>query len=379
MSFSGCFDQQKTDNTSMQKIPPMPVEVITIHKEKVPIWLRYTATTKASSEQELRARVAGKLEKRFFKDGQMVQKGQKLFLIEQAPYKNALDVALAQKARDEAGLRLAQANVERYKPLVDEGLAPRAKLEEYQSQKDSYIAALQADKAKIEEAKLNLSYTVVRAPISGKISARHVDVGNLVGYDGATLLTTIMQIDPLYAYFSPSESDYAKISRYATKKKLDVFAEIGGSNERFQREKLRGYVDFTNNAVDPTTSTVTMRATLSNPKGSILPGTFVYINLFVTDQFEFMMIPPQVVLEDQQGKFVYVVGEDGKAHRRSITTALASKYFVEVEKGLQEGDRVVVSGLVKVRDGIEIAPQDVTQTKGIKAIIKANNLIPTQE
>ena len=375
---SGCSSEDK--HAQMKKeIPPMPVEVITVHKEKIPIWIRYTATTKASSEQEVRARVSGRLEKRFFKDGQMVQKGDKLFLIEQAPYKSALDAALAQKARDEAGLRLAKANVDRYTPLVNEGLAPRAKLEEYQSQQDSYLAALQADKAKIEEAKLNLSYTVVRAPVSGKISARHVDVGNLVGYDGPTLLTTIMQINPLYAYFSPSESDFAKINRYATKQKLDVFAEIGSGQTKFERERLKGYVDFTNNAVDPSTSTVSMRATLSNPKGDILPGTFVYINLFVSDKFEFIMVPPQVIFEDQQGKFVYVVGEDAKAHRTSVVTALSSKYYVQIEKGLKDGDKVIVSGLVKVRDGSPVTPKDVTQTKGIMAIIKVNHLIPTQE
>lgn len=375
---SGCFDSDKKAQAP-KEVPPVPVEVITVHKQKIPIWIRYTATTKASSEQEVRARVSGQLQKRYFKDGQMVHKGDKLFLIEQAPYKSALDAAVAQKARDEAGLRLAKANVNRYAPLVKEGLAPRAKLEEYQSQQDSYLAALQADKAKIEEAKLNLSYTVVRAPVSGKISARHVDVGNLVGYDGPTLLTTIMQIDPLYAYFSPSESDFAKINRYATKQKLDVIAEIGSGETKFQRERLRGYVDFTNNAVDPSTSTVTMRATLSNPKGDILPGTFVYINLFVSDNIAFIMVPPQVIFEDQRGKFLYVVGKDGKAHRRSVVTALSSKYYVEIEKGLKDGEQVIVSGLMKMRDGSAVTPNDVTKTKGVMAIIKSNHLIPTKE
>ena len=377
--FSGCSKENEKKSQTTVKQKPLIVETVTVKKMRIPVWLRYTAMTKASSEQEIQARVSGRLQKRFFKDGQIVKKGEKLFLIEQEQYKNALEAALAQKARDEAALRLAKANVERYKPLVEEGLAPRAKLEEYESQLSGFEASIKADEAKIAEAKRNLSYTVIKAPITGKISARYVDVGNLVGYDGPTLLTKIVRIDPLYAYFSPSESDFAMITHYASKDRLDVIADVASSNKRLEREKLYGYVDFTNNSVDPTTSTVTMRATLSNPKGSVLPGTFVYVNLFVTDKDEFLMIPPQIIFEDQLGRFVYVAGEDGKAHRRYIKTGLSSKYFVEVKEGLEDGDKVIVSALVKLRDAILIEAKDVTKEKGIMAIIEKNHLIPKKE
>ena len=372
---SGCFKDEK-EQTATQKTPVFKVETITVHKRKVPIWLRYTAITKASSKQEIRARVSGRLEKRFFKDGQIVEKGQKLFLIEREQYKNALDAAQAQKAHDLAALKLAETNVARYAPLTKEGLAPRAKLEEYQSQQAAFEAAVKADEAKIAEAKRNLAYTVIKAPITGKISARYVDVGNLVGYDGATLLTTIVQIDPLYASFSPSESDYATIRHFADTKKLPAFAEVASKNEKFTRERLEGFVDFTDNSVDPTTSTITMRATLANPKGDVLPGTFVYLHLFVTDKYPFIMIPPQTIFEDQEGKFVYVVGKNDTVERRSVRIGFSSRYFVQIEKGLKEGERVIVSGLMKMRNGVQIEPIDVTDTKGVTAIIKANNLIP---
>ncbi len=376
---SGCSKEEEKKAQTTMKTKPLAVEVITVKKMRIPVWLRYTAMTKASSEQEIRARVSGRLLKRYFKDGQIVKKGQKLFLIEQEQYQNALDAALAQKARDEAALRLAKANVDRYKPLAKEGLAPRAKLEEYESQLSGYEAAIKADEAKIDEAKRNLSYTVIKAPITGKISARYVDVGNLVGYDGPTLLTKIVRIDPLYAYFSPSESDYAMIMHYASKEKLDVIADVASSNKRIKRERLYGYVDFTNNSVDPMTSTVTMRATLSNPKGSVLPGTFVYVNLFVTDKDEFLMVPPQVIFEDQQGRFVYVVDKEGRADKRYIKTGVSSKYFVEVKEGLEDGDKVIVSALVKLRKGIPVEAKDVTKTKGITAIIEKNHLIPKKK
>ena len=377
--FGGCSKEQERQATTKVETKPLEVQTIIVEKMRIPVWLRYTAMTKASSEQEIRARVSGRLQKRFFKDGQIVKKGDKLFLIEQEQYKNALEAALAQKARDEAALRLAKANVDRYKPLVEEGLAPRAKLEEYESQLSGFEASIKADEAKISEAKRNLGYTVIKAPITGKISARYVDVGNLVGYEGPTLLTKIVRIDPLYAYFSPSESDYAMIMRYASKDKLDVIADVASSNERIKRERLSGYVDFTNNSVDPSTSTVTMRATLKNPNGSVLPGTFVYVNLFVTDKHRFLMIPPQIIFEDQQGRFVYVVGKDSKAHKRYIKTGLSSKYFVEVKEGLKDGEQVIVSALVKLREGTPLRAKDVTKEKGIAAIIEKNHLIPEKE
>ena len=354
----------------------LPVETVTVASETVPIWLDYTGMTKASSDQEVRARVSGRLEKIFFEDGQKVKAGEKLFLIEQTAYKAALDAAKADKERDEASLRLAKANVDRYRPLVGEGLAPQATLDEYDAQYAQFEAAIAADNAKIRDAQLNLSYTVVTAPVSGSISARLVDVGNLVGYGEATLLTTIMQTDPLYVYFSPAQEQAAKITRFAEKPRLNAYIELPSSDYNRTDERFNGYVDFSNNSVDPQTSTLTMRATLANPKGNVLPGTFVYVHIFVTDRYQFIMVPPQALFEDQLGPFVYTVGPDGKAVRTSVTTGFSNRYYLQIRSGLKDGDRVVISGLVKVHAGIALQPKDVTDQKGVMAVLKANDLIP---
>ncbi len=374
--FSGCTDETKTAPKSP---PPISVETVTVQKQKLPIWVQYTGTTKAVSDQEIRARVSGRLEKRFFEDGASVKKGDKLFLIEQSEYKSNLDAAKAKKQRDEAALALAKAEVNRYVPLVKEGLAARATLEQYEAKRDSMIASLAEDEAAIRNAQLELSYTLITAPVSGQVGTRLVDVGNLVGYGESTLLTTIVQTDKIYTYFSPSEEDVQKIYKYRSGTKLPAFIEVRGSGEEiFDRKRLDGFVDFTNNIVDPLTSTVSMRATIDNKDKTVYPGTFVYINIFVTDQFDFIMVPPQSLQEDQLGKFVYTVDENNTAQRTSVTTTLSSRYYTAISSGLKDGDKVLISGLVKTRNGSLLDPKDMTETKGIAAIMKQHNLIPDE-
>jgi len=372
--FSGCTDETKT---APKAPPPISVEIVTVQKQKLPIWTQYTGITKAVSDQEIRARVSGRLEKRFFEDGAAVKKGDKLFLIEQSQYKSNLDASKAKKQKDEAALALAKAEVNRYVPLVKEGLAARATLEQYEAKRDSMIASLAEDEATIRNAELEYSYTLITAPVSGQIGARLVDVGNLVGYGESTLLATIVQTDKVYTYFSPSEEDVQKLYKYRSNTKLPAFIEVRGSgDEIFEHKRLDGFVDFTNNIVDPLTSTVSMRATIDNPDKTVYPGTFVYINIFVTDQFDFIMVPPQSIQEDQLGKFVYTVDENNTAQRTSVTTSLSSRYYVTIKSGLKDGDKVLISGLVKTRKGTLLDPKDMTESKGIVAIMKQHNLLP---
>jgi len=371
--FSACSEEKQAQ--APKKAPLLSVNTITVKKEAVPIWKSYTGTTKASSDQEVRVRVAGVLKEVCFKDGQNVTKGQKLFLIEQDGYKAALDAVKAKMQQDEASLKLADADVARYAPLVKEGLAPRATLEQYQAQQAGLKAAIAGDIAEIKKAELELSYTTILAPISGKVSSRKVDVGNLVGQGEATLLTTIMSVDPIYAYFSPSQEDVRMFEKYRNKEKPDAFIEVKGNLETL---RLDGYVDFSNNEVDSQTSTITMRATISNKEAKVLPGTFVYVNIFINDKFEFLMIPPEVVFADQLGTYVYIVDNENKVKRVNIEVGTSAKYYTSVANGLKDGDRVIVSALVKVRELMEVNPQDVTDTQGINAILQKNRLIPKE-
>ena len=369
--FSACSDEKPQQ--VKKQIPALQVKTITLKKEAVPIWKEYTGMTKASSSQDVRARVSGLLEKVYFKDGQTVHKGDKLFKIEQYEYIATLNSAKAKKREDEASLKLAISDVNRYKPLVKEGLAPRATLEQYQAKTAMLNAAIFGDIAQINKAKLALSYTIVKAPIDGKISARRVDVGNLVGQGESTLLTTILSVNPIYAYFSPSQDDVRLFNKYRNKDKPDVYIEVKGSQGDL---RLNGFVDFANNSVDPLTSTITMRATIDNKKGEVLPGTFVYVNLFINDKYKFLMIPPEVILSDQLGKYVYVVDKNSQAKRVDITTNYSTKYYVSVKTGLKDGDKLIVSALVKLKNQRLLKSTDVTKTEGISAILEHNKLLP---
>ena len=368
---TACSDEKQIQ--TLKELPPVKVNTITVKKEPVAIWKEYTGTTKAVSDQDVRARVSGILEEIYFKDGANVIKGQKLFKIEQTEYRAQLEEAKANREKNRASLIRAIADVKRYEPLVKEGLAPRATLEQYEAERARFKAAVSANDAKIKRAELNLSYTIVRAPIDGRVSARKVDIGNLVGEDESTVLTTIMSIDPIYAYFSISQKDLTILQEYSKSQKPYAFIELKGRRDTL---RLDGFVDFTNNEVDISTSTVTLRTTIDNKEGKVMPGAFVYVNIFINDEYSFTMIPPEVIFADQLGKYVYILGDDSKAKRVDIKTDYETKYYINVKDGLKDGDKVIVSALAKLQKDLKVEATDMTETLGVQAIIKKNNLIP---
>lgn len=380
--FAGCSGEEKNDRNKQQaqEVPPLPVEVITVQQQAIPIWLEYTGKTEATKRVEVRARVSGRLEKALFTEGDLVEKDQKLFEIEKATYQAALDQAKAKLQRDHASLDLAKADVKRYVPLVEKGLAPRATLEQYEARKNELVATIKADEAAIKDAELNLSYTDVVAPISGRISRKHVDAGNIVGYGDKTLLTTIVADDPMYAYFNPAEQDFQLMRQFRSKDTMEARVRVPSAMDRIiEREVYSGVIDFTDNRVDRMTGTITMRATVDNPNFTLLEGTFVYVQVFLTDQKEFLMVPPSVVFEDQRGSFVYTLGEENKAVRTDVVRGYEGRYYLQIAKGLEGGEKVLVSALPKIAPGVKVEPKDVTDSKGIMAVLKQQEMVPTQE
>jgi len=382
--FTGCSSEpEKTTSEKQQKPaepPALPVEIVTVKKEKVPIWIEYTGKTEASKRIEVRARISGTLEEVLFQEGDFIEKGQKLFTVEKTSYEAAVAQARAKLEGDQASLKLARADVARYKPLVADGLAPRITLEQHQVRVMELSALIKADQAGVKDAELNLSYTDILAPISGRISRINIDVGNIVGYAEKTLLTTMVADDPMYAYFNPNEEQYQLVRQYRSKEVLEAHVVVPNKYEKLlDRKPFKGVVDFNDNRVDKMTGTITMRAKIGNPEHNLLEGTFVYVNLFVTDQAGFLMVNPGVIQEDQQGSYVYVVDENGLAKRVNIMRGFETRNYLAVTKGLEGGEKVIRSGLAKIRPGAKVTPTDVTETKGVMAILKEQDMIPEKE
>lgn len=379
-TLSGCNGDKKEQQETRPAPPPISVNVVTAAIENVPIWIEYTGKTEASQRVEVRARVAGKLEEILFSEGDHVAKGQKLFVIEKSSYEAAVAQANARKEADQASLKLAMADVERYRPLVAEGLAPRVTLEQNEARVAELKAAIKADQASVDDALLNLSYTDVVSPIAGKISRKNIDVGNIVGFSEKTLLTTVIADDPMHAYFSPNEEQYQLVQRYKSKDMLDARVTVPNSYEKLlDRGIFKGFVDFNDNQADPMTGTITMRATVANPDSLLFEGTFVYVEVFVTDKAEFLMLTPAVIQDDQRGSYVYVVDENNTAKRVDIKRGMEARHYAVVAEGLQGGEQVIISGLAKVRPGTKVEPTDVTTTESVMAIMQKGEMIPEKE
>ena len=364
------------EQAPVNKQPPLSVETIVMTKDKTPIWVEYTSKTEATKRIAVQARVPGRLEEILFQEGDLVKKGDKLFVIEKTSYEADLEQAKATLQKDLATLKLAVADVNRYKPLVADGLAPRATLEQYQARQGELSAIINADRAGVRDAELILSYTDVLAPTDGRASRSLIDVGNIVGYGSNTKLTTIVYDNPMYTYFNPTEAAFQLMRKFRTKDRMGARVRVPNSNTaKTDQPVFGGYVDFTDNKIDPTTGTISMRAIIDNQDHYLLEGTFVYTEVFLTDQIPFFSLPTGIISDDQQGSFVYVVSQDNTIKRKNITRGYSNRYLVTVEEGLEAGDQVVINGLVKLREGLEVAPTDVTSTQSVQAILKAKGLL----
>ncbi|WP_434777214.1 efflux RND transporter periplasmic adaptor subunit [Neisseria sp. Ec49-e6-T10] len=340
-----------------QQPQALPVTLLQIKPENIPVSFEYVGQTAGYKEVEVRARVGGILQKRYYDEGQPVQAGAVLFQIDPAPYQAVVDQARAALALSQANLVQATQDFNRIAPLAKENAVSKKNLDDAAAAMQSAKANVAASKASLDQAQINLGYTKVTAPISGVTSKESVSEGSLIATSAeASLLTKISQLEPMYVNFSMSESESTKIKQMLAAKTLKM-----GKDQNTFEVALRlgdgtiysekGQVDFTDSMVDPSTGSIKMRAIFNNPSKDLLPGQFVRVILEGAERPNVIAIPQSAVLSSQQGKTVWVQGKDNKAEIRPVTLGQESGNNVIVESGLTAGDKVVIDNLVKVRPG----------------------------
>jgi len=314
LGLSGCGSHKpESAPKQVQKLPQVKVQ--TLRKESHSIWIEFSSKAEAYESATVTARVGGEIVEQRFQAGDEVHKGDILFFLDKSDYLAAYYRALAQLEKDRAALELAEADVERFRPLIAEDLVPRQKWEQFLSARKELQATIKADQGLVTDAKLKLSYCEVKAPISGHIGEEQVKVGNMV--TAGTTLASIVKDRKLQVKIFPSSAEFAQIRHYRKKPDSDVEVYLRGA----PRLRLHGVVDFVAPRVDETTGTVEMRAHVDNPKGIILPGSFVVVRLIIDDALPVVSIAPDWVFQDQEGEFIYTVDANNtlrKAHFRSL-------------------------------------------------------------
>ena len=359
---TGCDDQ------AAQKAPPPggPPEVTVAAPEQKTIteWDEFTGRFEAVETVDLRARVSGYLNSIHFRDGQLVEKGARLFVIDPRRFEIAVQQAKASVDQAKAQLTLARSDLERAVPLAKRRNIPARELEAREVAVSESVARLSGAQAALRQAQLELEWTEVRAPVSGRISNARVDVGNLVtgGAGGnATLLTTIVSFDPIHFVFEGSEADYLKYLR------LDRAGQRPSSRDfqnpvavRLVDEKEfrhQGRVDFIDNRLDSNSGTIRARAIFDNPDNFLTPGVFGRLRLF-GGKSEALLIPDDAIASDQANKIVMTVDGENTVRMKIVTLGPIIDGLRVIRSGLDASDRVIVNGLQRARTGEKVAPQD---------------------
>lgn len=335
--------------------PPPEVGVVTAQPRTVPLTKDLVGRVSAYRSADVRARVAGVLLKRVYKEGSEVKQGQLLFQIDPAPLKASLNNALAQLAQAQATYTNAHVSAGRARALAPKGYISKSDLDNALATERTAKAAVQAAQANVETARINLGYANVTSPIDGRAGQQQVTEGALVGNGAATLLTTVDQIDPLYVNFTISIGELDQL-RQAQHNGGVTLSQPGQATVKVALSDGTPYpepgtVDFSSTTVDPATGAVNLRALLPNPKHVLLPGSYVTLQVTLGERRGAFLVPQPAVQRDTSGTYALVVGKDGKVARRDIVTGGMDGVDWIVVSGLSAGDEVIASGVQTVQPG----------------------------
>ncbi|RUZ55040.1 efflux RND transporter periplasmic adaptor subunit [Mesorhizobium sp. M7A.F.Ca.US.007.01.1.1] len=329
----------------------MPVPVVSVVKKTIPIYLDYAARTEPIRSITLQARIPGYLQEQTAADGVDVRQGDLLYKISPDDFQAALDQAKAQVQRDTATLDYARSNLGRGTELAKSGYLAKDGFDQRTSTLREAQASLALNQAAVRTAELNLSYAEIRAPFAGRLGRNQASVGTLVSVAG-TVLNTLVQLDPIYVTFNPSETDLTEIEQARANGPIEVDVLLPGQTEASQK----GELTFIDNSVDRSTGTITARATIGNGKFTLLPGQYVRVRLHVREQADALMVPQTALGSSQLGKYLYVVGKGNTVDQRLVSLGPTSGDQVAILSGVAEGDQVITGNLQKIGPGAPVSP-----------------------
>lgn len=341
------------------------VSTVEVGKSDVNVYGEYVGRVRAQQFVEVHARVEGFLEEMLFEEGTYVKKNQVLFVIDQRQYKAKVDKASAQLKKDQAQERKTQHDLERIRPLYAENAASQLDLDNAVAAYESAKASVIMSQADLDQAEMELDYTVVRSPISGNISERFVDLGTLVGRSGKTQLATVVKSDTVLVDFSMTALDYLK----SKERNVNLGQKV--ENRSWQpyitvtladntQYPYKGLVDFAEPQVDPRTGTFSVRAEMPNPGHVLLPGQFTQVKLLLDVREDAITVPLRAVIIEKGGAYIYVVRKNNTVEKRFIELGPEQDNMVVVERGLAAGEQIVVEGYHKLSPGVEVVINNET-------------------
>lgn len=358
LSLAAC-KEDKTDQNRNAALPK--VQVLQLEPKNVPLSFEFAARAQGSKETEVRARVGGILQSRNYVEGSKVEAGSVLFQIDPEPFKVALSQAKAKLAQNEAQLKAAETQWQRIEKLFGQKVVSEKSRDDARANLDALRATTALAQAEVDSAQLNLDYTTVKAPIDGVTSMEAQSEGSLIAVNG--LLTHITQLDPIYVIFSASENEMLSLTNMVDRglirnpqNKNEIVAKVKFGDDTFY--PLDGQINFITPNVDETTGTLKLRAVFPNPKGRLKPGQFLRLVMEGLTRVDALVVPQEAIMQGANGSYVYRVNDNNMIESVNVQTGMIdSDGGWIIDNGLKAGDRVVVSGVMKLRQGMTVDPQ----------------------
>jgi multidrug efflux system membrane fusion protein len=341
----------------------VPVLTAEVSQRDVPVWLEGLGNVSAFYTVTVKPLVDGRIDRVAFKEGQHVKKGDTLVQIDPRPYRIQLEAAQASLARDQANLKNAQLNLDRYKTLSDQKLIAVQQMTDQQASVDQLVAQVSADRATIDSAKLNLDYANVTSPIDGVVGVRLVDPGNVVHASDPGGLVVVTQLDPIAVFFTLPEDDLAAVTKAMAAGQLPVDALSRDGDKPLGV----GTLSVIDNQINQSTATIRLKAIFPNPESLLWPNQFVKARLRLATRKGATVVPAAVIQHGPQGTFAYVVGADSSAEPREVTVEAIQGDLAVIAKGLSVGEQVVVEGQAQLRKGSKVQAKPATPRDGASA------------